>query len=93
MSEEKRKRIIAAITVNAVILVFIIVAVIIYQIVQICVLSARLEDSKAELAEIMQDYEEAKELGDFVSVEENKQLLVEYLVQTGQLDKFLDGLS
>lgn len=44
MREEKRNKIVAAITVNAVLLVFILVAIIIAQIVQISVLNRRKHD-------------------------------------------------
>lgn len=44
MTEEKRNRIISAVTVNAVILIFILVAVAIYQIVDITVISRRRKD-------------------------------------------------
>ena len=40
-NEEKRKRIIAAVTVAGVVLIVILFAVVIYQIVDICVLKAR----------------------------------------------------
>ncbi len=50
MSEEKRNKIVAAVTVNAVLLVFIIIAVLIAQIVHISVLKRRKNQLLAELA-------------------------------------------
>ncbi|MDE5721656.1 MAG: hypothetical protein K2I30_02810 [Clostridia bacterium] len=49
MNEEKRNRFVAAITVNAVILFVILVAVIIYQIVDIAVLKSKRDNLKAEI--------------------------------------------
>lgn len=48
MEEEKRNKIVAAVTINAIILIFIIVAVIIYQIVTISVLNRRKRELWAE---------------------------------------------
>ena len=64
MSEEKRNKIIAAVTVNAIILIFIIVAVIIYQIVEISVLNARKKALYDELYVVTQRYEHAEDILD-----------------------------
>ena len=64
MSEEKRNKIIAAVTVNAIILVFIIVAVIIYQIVEISVLNARKKALYEELYSVQLKYEHAEDILD-----------------------------
>lgn len=52
-NQEKRKRIIAAVTVTGVILVVILVAVVIWQIVDICVLQARKERLQSEYEAII----------------------------------------
>jgi predicted PurR-regulated permease PerM len=61
VNEEKRNRIIAAITINAVLLIVIIFAVIIYQIVEISVLSAKRKALLEEYAATMQELEESED--------------------------------
>ena len=51
MTQEKRNRIISAVTVNAVILIFILAAVAIYQIVDMTVISRRYKNLKAQYTE------------------------------------------
>ncbi len=80
MNDEKRRRIIAAITVNAVILIFIIVSVIIYQIVQICVLSARRRELLEELEYCNREYEASKELENALTSEEDKDALIQAII-------------
>lgn len=84
MNEEKRNRIMAAIAVNAVILIFIIVSVIIYQIVQICVLSARKK-------ELMEQYNalavQLEEDSDFLTRLETDEDFREIIIELGKLDK------
>jgi cell division protein FtsI/penicillin-binding protein 2 len=58
VNEEKRNRIIAAATVNAVLLIVIIFAVIIYQIVEISILSARKKELTEEYNRLQQEYEQ-----------------------------------
>ena len=59
-NEEKRKRIIAAFTVSGVILIVILFAVVIYQIVEISVLSERRSKLRQEYEQICKDYETAR---------------------------------
>lgn len=84
MNEEKRNRIMAAIAVNAVILIFIIVSVIIYQIVQICVLSARKK-------ELMEQYNalavQLEEDSDFLTRLETDEDFREIIIELGKLDQ------
>lgn len=60
-NEEKRKRIIAGMTVAGVILIVILFAVVIYQIVDICVLKARREKLQSEYAYILSQIEEGED--------------------------------
>lgn len=62
MGEEKRNKIVAAITVNAILLVFIILAVLIAQVVQISVLKRRRNELKAELQAYVAKYESAEDI-------------------------------
>lgn len=84
MNEEKRNRIMAAIAVNAVILIFIIVSVIIYQIVQICVLSARKK-------ELMEQYNalavQLEEDSDFLTRLETDEDFREIIIELGKLEQ------
>ncbi len=84
MNEEKRNRLIAAIVVNAVILVFIIVSVIIYQIVQICVLSARKK-------ELMEQYNalavELEEDNSFLTRLETDEEFREIIIELSKLEQ------
>ena len=64
MGEEKRNKIVAAITVNAILLIFIILAVLIAQVVQISVLKRRRNQLKAELAALVAQYESAEDILD-----------------------------
>ncbi len=54
MTQEKRNRIISAVTVNAVILIFILAAVAIYQIVDMTVISRRYKNLKAQYTEYIE---------------------------------------
>lgn len=60
-NEEKRKRIIAAFTVSGVILIVILFAVVIYQIVEISVLSERRSKLRQEYGQILERIEEGSE--------------------------------
>lgn len=62
MGEEKRNKIVAAITVNAILLIFIILAVIIAQIIQISVLKRRKKELFDELAAITAQYDDYNDL-------------------------------
>lgn len=62
MGEEKRNKIVAAITVNAILLIFIILAVLIAQIVQISILKRRRNELFAELEALSATYEDTEDL-------------------------------
>ncbi|MCM1439419.1 MAG: hypothetical protein NC131_09515 [Roseburia sp.] len=62
MGEEKRNKIVAAVTVNAILLVFIIIAVLVAQIVQISVLKRRKNQLISELQALYLEYEEKDQL-------------------------------
>lgn len=62
MGEEKRNKIVAAITVNAIMLIFIILAVLIAQIVQISVLKRRRDQLKSELRALVAKYETTEDI-------------------------------
>lgn len=64
MGEEKRNKIVAAITVNAILLIFIILAVLIAQIVQISVLKHRRDQLKAELEACVAKYNGTQDILD-----------------------------
>jgi cell division protein FtsI/penicillin-binding protein 2 len=59
VNEQKRNRIVAAFTVNAVLLIVIIFAVIIYQIVEISILSTRKKELTEEYNRLSQQYEQS----------------------------------
>ena len=84
MNEEKRNRLIAAIVVNAVILVFIIVSVIIYQIVQICVLSARKKELMEQYSALAAELEEDNS---FLSRLETDEEFREIIIELGKLEQ------
>lgn len=84
MGEEKRNRIIAAITVNAIILIFIIVAVIIYQLVTISVLNARKKELYEEKARIERRYEDGLDILDRLQNDEEYLAVLEALAQLGE---------
>lgn len=62
MGEEKHNKIVAAITVNAILLIFIILAVLIAQIVQISVLKRRKSELFAELQALSATYEDSDDI-------------------------------
>lgn len=62
MSEEKRNKIVAAFTVNAILLIFIILAVLIAQIVEISVLKRRKAEAFAELRVLSETYQTSGEI-------------------------------
>lgn len=62
MGEEKRNKIVAAITVNAILLVFIILAVLIAQVVQISVLKKRKRELFAELEYLSTQYDSSDDI-------------------------------
>ena len=57
MTDEKRNRIIAAVTVNLILLIAILTAVVIYQIVQITIVTR----NKNEIVKQIEDYQQATE--------------------------------
>lgn len=84
MNEEKRNRLIAAIVVNAVIFVFIIVSVIIYQIVQICVLSARKKELMEQYSALAAELEDDNS---FLSRLETDEEFREIIIELGKLEQ------
>lgn len=87
MKEEKRDRVVAAITVNAVLLVFILLAVIIAQIVQISVLSRRKQDTQTTYFILQAEKENAKTIEQKLEVDEKFQKwLLEYIDAHGGED-------
>ncbi len=83
MGEAKRNRIVAAVTINAIILVFIIVAVIIYQLVAISVLSSRKKALLAELSELKAQLATEEGFLDRYNTHEQFKHIVDQLVQRG----------
>lgn len=57
MNESKRNKMVAAVTVNVIILIAVLVAVVIYQLVDICVLTNRRKELKAEVAAMQEKIE------------------------------------
>lgn len=87
MKEEKHNKIVAAITVNAVLFVFILVAIIIAQIVQISVLSRRKQDLQAAYAVLLVEKENAQTIEEKLDVDEKfKKWLLEYIDAYGDED-------
>lgn len=78
MKEEKHNRVVAAITVNAVLLVFILVAIIIAQIVQISVLNRRKQDLINSSYAKEEDLKNSKDLMDKI---ENDKEFYEWFMQ------------
>ena len=94
MGEEKRNKVVAAITINAILLIFIIIAVLIAQIVQISVLRRR---KNALIKECNTLVNERDKLEDFIDKYENdeaiRQLILE-MKKLGMTDKeILDRLK
>ena len=52
MNESKRNKLVAAVTVNVIILIAVLVAVVVYQLIDICVLTNRRDKLKAEVKSI-----------------------------------------
>ena len=73
MNEEKRNRIIAAITVNVILLIAILAAVIIYQIISMVILDRKRESLKAEYNNAWEKTESLK--GDLAYYESDEYLL------------------
>ena len=87
MKEEKHNRVVAAITVNAVLLVFILVAIIIAQIIQISVLNRRKEELQTTYAALLVEKESAQTIEQKLDVDEKfKNWLVEYINVYGDED-------
>jgi predicted PurR-regulated permease PerM len=76
MSEQKRNRIIGAITVNAVLLIVIIFAVIIYQIVEISILSAKRKELLNEYAKTMQELQESEDWLDQFNLKQDEVMYI-----------------
>lgn len=69
MNEEKKNRIVAAVTVASVMLVVVLVAVVIYQIVDICMLQARKVQLEKEYEEVVQQIEDSEDLMERIDLE------------------------
>ena len=83
MGEEKRNKIVAAITVNAILLIFIILAVLIAQIVQISVLKRRKATLISQLKEYYETLESGENLWDKLQNDEQFRNVVTQLYQMG----------
>ncbi|MDE7162701.1 MAG: hypothetical protein K2O44_01305 [Clostridia bacterium] len=83
MGEEKRNKVVAAVVVNAVLLVFIIVAVLIAQIVQISILKRRKAALLDELYQLEQQYEESTDLLDRLETDQKYLEIIQQLVGMG----------
>lgn len=87
MKEEKHNKVVAAITVNAVLLVFILVAIIIAQIVQITVLSRRKQQLQETYAALLVEKENAETLDEKLDVDEKfRNWFLEYIDVYGNED-------
>lgn len=83
MGEEKRNKIIAAATINAILLVFILVAVIIAQVVEISIKRNRKNALLQEYNQLVQQYDESKATLDRLEDDEHYRQLVIELAQLG----------
>lgn len=83
MGEEKRNKIVAAVVINAVLLVFIIAAVLIAQIVQISILKRRKTALLEELTRLEQILEEDQNTLDRLETDEKYREIVIQLAQMG----------
>ena len=61
MNESKRNKMVAAITVNVIILIAVLVAVVVYQLVDIYVLTSRRDKLRAEITDIQQKIENTQD--------------------------------
>ena len=84
MSEEKSNKIIAAAVINAIILLFIIVSVLIYQVVTISVMNARKNKLKQELHLVQQKYEYAEDILDRLQNDDEFLRIIEELGKLGE---------
>ena len=84
MEEEKRKKIVAAITVNAILLLFIIVGVLIYQIIEIGVLTSRKKALNEELAAVRRKYEYAQDILDRLETDDEYLRIITELGKLGE---------
>ena len=84
MGEEKRNRITAAITVNAVILVFILVAIVLYQIVTISILNKRKKQLWEDYYRLVQQLEEAEDFEERIKYDKDLQKIIEELAKLGE---------
>ncbi len=70
MNEEKRNRLLAAVTVNAILLLVILAAVVIYQLVEISFLAGRRNDLQDQIEEYILKTENAEESLDYYKSQE-----------------------
>ena len=84
MSEEKRNKIKVAVTINAVLLVFILFAVIIAQIVTMGVMKNRREQIRQEYEEIQEQIDESQDLLDRLQQDEQfRKSMAEQMIANG----------
>ncbi len=82
-AEGKKNRLVAAITVAAVILIAIFIAVIIYQMVELVVINNRKKELEAQITELQEQIESSQNDLDYLYSEE---FLHEYLMDYGYVD-------
>lgn len=87
INEEKRNKITAAITINAVLLVFILVAVVIAQIVSIGVLTKRRNKLVSEEEQLQQQLEESEDVLDRLENDDKYLQTVIQITQIGNSQK------
>lgn len=87
MGEEKRNKVVAAITINAILLIFIILAVLIAQIVQIGVLSRRKNALKNEYNTLVNERENLEDFIDKYEKDEAIRQLILEMKKLGMTDK------
>ena len=94
MGEEKRNKVVAAITINAILLIFIIIAVLIAQIVQISVLRRRKNDLINECNTLVNERDKLEDFIDKYEKDEAIRQLILEMKKLGMTDKeILDRLK
>ncbi|MCD7729735.1 MAG: hypothetical protein LUI60_07500 [Clostridia bacterium] len=79
MNAQKRNRLIAAATVTTVLLLVVLVAIMIYQIVEICVLNKRRQEIKDQIEEYEDQLSETEDLIDYYTYGDGLyRLIIEY---------------
>lgn len=83
MNNEKRNRIMAAVTVASVLLIVIIVAILIYQICEICILSSRKKEMEKEYQTILEEQSKCEDWLDYYYNHEDEVMYTLILQQYG----------